>query len=96
MKGNRQECTPNEPVYIELEEMQTMCSDRKQISRLGVRRGERENRSVGWGSRGLREREVTDGEEETLGATDVFTILIAVVVSQVCVLDTHTGTALVV
>ena len=32
----------------------------------------------------MREREVTDGQEETLGATDVFTILMAMVVSQVC------------
>lgn len=72
MKGNRQkEYTPNDSIYVELEEMQIICSDRKQISTVGVQRGERE-------------REVADGQEETLGATDVFTILIAMVVPQVC------------
>ena len=63
MKGNRQEYTLNEPVYIELEEMQTMCSDRKQISRLGVQRGEREQISRLGVQRGERADQQAGGPE---------------------------------
>lgn len=54
MKGNRQkEYTPNDSIYVELEEMQIICSDRKQISRVGVQRGERERERLQMGRKKL-------------------------------------------
>lgn len=56
MKGNRQkEYTLNDSIYVELEKVKIICSDRKQISRVGVQRGERERLQMGrkklWGQR---------------------------------------------
>lgn len=56
MKGNRQkEYTLNDSIYVELEKVKIICSDRKQISRVGVQRRERERLQMGreklWGQR---------------------------------------------